>query len=404
MAKSNAQKYLEKQVAVAKSAGASPAVIADLNKQIAAAAKTGIKKATPTGTSTPVVNQKGTLEYIDNQINQLLYGASGSGAGGIAGKAAPGYQAPSGETVVEEQPGWYIDYLNKREEDAATSRTSAFDLARQLAEEYGIGASIADAVIDMVANKGYTPQAVRLSIRDTEEYKTRFSGLEQYKARFNKEIEAGRKAAAPTPEQYIQYELQYQEILNRYGMMDLANRALYADLIGKDVSPYEVNDRVTKAIDKINNADDVLKQQLKTYFPTFGTTDFAKALLTGSNPEDMAGQLERRFKRAEISSEMSRFGFKPKETLAQELETLGVTREEARTGFGKLSEQLQPTEKLAQIYEGTSAGIEEELTAEQFKGLQSQRRKRLLAQEKGAFSGASGLSTTSLQTGTAGSF
>ena len=118
----------------------------------------------------------------------------------------------------------------------------------------------------------------------------------------------------------------------------------------------------------------------------------------------MAAELQRKISRAEISSEMSRFGLGVRQPLSQELETLGVTREQARTGFGKIAEQLQPAEKLAQIYEGTSAGIEEELIGEQFKGLQSQRRKRLEQQERAAFAGSSGISEVSLKRQTAGTF
>ncbi len=183
----------------------------------------------------------------------------------------------------------------------------------------------------------------------------------------------------------------------------MANQNTFAELIGNDVSVQETRDRITNVYDKINNADELLKTQLKTYFPTLDTTDFAKALLTGKNPEDMAAQLQRKYQRAEISSEAARFGLTANPMLSQELETLGITREAARQGFSTVAENLQPLSKFAQIYEGTTTGLEEELTAETFKGLESQRRKRLVQREIGTFSGESGISRTSLSTrGTAG--
>ena len=87
--KSN-KKYLERQVAKAKDAGATKQQLASITSALSG--KSGIKSAGPNNTSVP-----GTLEYIDNQLNQLLYGVSGSGAGGIAGQAAPGYVPPKEE-------------------------------------------------------------------------------------------------------------------------------------------------------------------------------------------------------------------------------------------------------------------------------------------------------------------
>lgn len=302
----------------------------------------------------------------------------------------------------EEKPSWMSDWEAQQRAEEARDRQSAFDLARTLANQFGIGEGIANRIIDMVAQQGYTPVAVNLAIQETPEFKERFKGLELYKKNFAADIEAGRKAMPPTPEQYIGFEQYYQEVLTRYGLGDLATRDTFAEFIGGDVSPMEVQERVEKVYDKVFNADDLLKEQLRTYFPNLGTADFAKALLTGTSPEDMAAQLRRKVTRAEISSEMSRAGLGIRQPLAQELETLGVTREQARTGFGKVSEALAPTQKLAQIYEGTAAGIEEELIAEEFKGLQSQRRKRLQQQEKAAFAGSAGISAVSLGQQTAG--
>jgi hypothetical protein len=294
--------------------------------------------------------------------------------------------------------------LERMRQTAATAaaQQSAFDLARGLASQFGLGEGIANRLIDMVSNQGYTPEAVNLAIQETPEFKERFKGLELYKKNFAADIETGRKAMPPTPQQYIGFEQYYQEVLNRYGLGDLATRDTFAQFIGGDVSPMEVQERVEKVYDKVINADDLLKEQLRTYFPNLGTSDFAKALLTGSSPEDMATQLQRKVSRAEISSEMARAGLGVRQPLAEELQTLGVTREEARKGFSKVAGALAPTQKLAQIYEGTAAGIEEELIGEELKGLQSQRRRRLQQQEQAAFSGRAGITATSLQRQAAG--
>jgi hypothetical protein len=296
--------------------------------------------------------------------------------------------------------------LLKSNQVAATAaqRQSAFDLLRKLATDYDMPTSIADRLIDLVANQGYTGTAVTLELQNTPEFKERFAGIEAYKKAFAGDIAAGRKAAAPTPSDYINFEKRYQDVLTRYGLGELANRDTYAKLIGGDVSVAEMTDRVANVYDRVMNADDVLKQQLTQYFPTFGATDFARTLLTGTTPADMAGQLQRKLAAAEISSEAARAGLTTGVERAQELQAMGISRGVARTGYSRIAEQKTGLEKLSGIYNQDITNIQTELEAEQFQGLASQRRKRLEQQEQGMFAGRSGTSQTSLSQGTAGTF
>jgi hypothetical protein len=356
-------------------------------KQINAAAKA------PGGIS------RDKLSELNLGIERVLYGADA--LGGTAG-VKPGYEKK--EEKKDVVPDWLLQWEAAQATQAENTRVSAKAVAKTLAKNLGLKESIVDKISDLIINQGYTEESVQVAIRDLPEFKERFAGIDKYNKTFAAEIAAGKKAQAVDPFTYIQLEKDYQEILTRSGLGDLANQSTYSELIGGDVSVEETKSRIINAYDKINNADELLKTQLKTYFPTLDNTDFAKALLTGKNPEDMANQLQRKVQRAEISSEMARFNLQPSQTIATDLETLGVTREQARTGFGKVAEQLQPLNKLAQIYEGTTTGIEEELTSEQFRGLQSQRRKKLTEQEKATFGGSSGTSTVSLGTTGTGSF
>jgi hypothetical protein len=72
----------------------------------------------------------------------------------------------------------------------------------------------------------------------------------------------------------------------------------------------------------------------------------------------------------------------------------------ASKGYATIAEGLAPTTKLSGIYERagaqTAATIQSELEEEQFKGLESERRKRLAEQEVMAFRGQSGLTSQSL--------
>lgn len=314
-----------------------------------------------------------------------------------------GDSGTGGTTPDNTPPDWYLEFQRLQQAQQESQRVNAKSVATTLAKSLGLRDTIVDKLFDLQINQGYTEESVQVAMRDLPEFKERFAGIDKYNKTFGAEIAAGTKALPPDPFTYIQLERDYQEILTRSGLGDLANQSTYAELIGGDVSVEETKSRIVNAYDKINNADELLKTQLRTYFPTLDSTDFAKALLTGKNPEDMAAQLQRKVQRAEIGSEMARFNLQPSQAIATELETLGITREAARAGFGRVAEALQPVEKLAQIYEGTAAGVQEELTAEQFKGLQSQRRKKLEESERAAFSGSAGTSIVSLGTN-AGSF
>ena len=184
----------------------------------------------------------------------------------------------------------------------------------------------------------------------------------------------------------------------------MASQGTFSELIGGDVSAIELKDRVENVYDKIRNADSVLKEQLTTYFPTLTEADFAKSLLTGKNPEDMASSLKRRVSQAEISSEAARAGLGGLTVgRAAELEQMGLTRTIARAGYSRIAEQQTVLNKLGSIYQQDVTGLQTELEAEQFQGLASQRRKKLEQTEQATFAGRSGVSQVSLsQQGTAG--
>lgn len=87
---------------------------------------------------------------------------------------------------------------------------------------------------------------------------------------------------------------------------------------------------------------------------------------------------------------------------AQGLDEASVTAL-ASQGYEKISQTLEPLTKTSGIYEGAAAKdaatIQSELEAEQFKGLESERRKRLAEQYARSLQGQSGITTQSLSTG-----
>jgi hypothetical protein len=210
--------------------------------------------------------------------------------------------------------------------------------------------------------------------------------------------------SALSPAEYLSREEEYSEVLRAYDLEDLATRDTFTSLIGGMVSKTELADRVVNVYDRIRNADPALKAELDRVRElsqgALGDRDFAKALLTGGEGTQ---ELKRKISTAEISAEARARGLNV--NTAQQLQQLGVTREQARAGFETIS-QAQPTfEKLAGIYDREALAPEAsqtELEQEVFQGMASERRKRLVQRETAAFSGASGMSGSALSTQRAG--
>ena len=91
--------------------------------------------------------------------------------------------------------------------------------------------------------------------------------------------------------------------------------------------------------------------------------------------------------------------------IAQTMVEKGVSETEASTlaaqGFENIAAQLGTTTKLSGIYENQRAAtmgqVQSELEKEEFSGLESERRKRLKAQEEAAFQGSAGTTAGSLR-------
>jgi hypothetical protein len=385
--KPSRQQYLKQQVATAKAAGASAQVISNLNKQITQAGK-NIQRG---GVDTP-----GTLEYIDNQINQLLYGVSGSGEGGIAGTAAPEYKPPTGTTgsTTTTVPNPYA-------EEMAAQRRDAYALLQQTFSQYGLDSLVGEIQNYMKQNLG--PEEASLNLTQSEAYKQRFIGNQ---GRIAKGL------SAYSPKEYLQAEEIYANLLKSNGLDALANRDVTSTLIGGAVSPEEAQARIAGVFKKIDNADAATKTQLKQYFGQYGVgdetkqrTEIATALLTG---DTQAINLKRNLEKAYLRAGAETAGVKNisevnVEELQKQLETAGVsdTYSAAKQGFSTIA-QLQPlSEKLSQIYQEAPI-TDQELQQEAFFGLKSQKRAALQEKEKAAFRGQTGVSKVSLDTSTAG--
>lgn len=240
--------------------------------------------------------------------------------------------------------------------------------------------------IDREVTSGRSFEEINLNIRQTNAWKQRFAGNEALRAAGLPELSV---------DEYLRAEKTYDEVLKRSGLTGLATRNNFSQLIGGNVSPVELADRVVGVYDRIRYADDALSQELQALKTSAGLSDadLAESLLLGKEGTDV---LKRKISMAEISSEATRRGI-TSSLGAEELLNLGVDRQTAAKGFETVQQAAQPLASLANIYGVSTEGLQSELEKEQFTGLESQRRKQLTNQELRAFSGQSGTANISLE-------
>lgn len=270
---------------------------------------------------------------------------------------------------------------------------------KALLSSYGLGdlsASITEAV-----QKGYSGDTIQLIMQDP-------NSTDPLAVAFQKRFSANKvRAAAGKPvlsaAEYLQAERTYTQVLQSYGVANLAKPETLSSFISKDISAAEVADRVGLAISRVQNADANTKKALAEYYPMLNQTDIVGAMLS---PEEGLPALQRKVQIAEIGGAALAQGIKTQEGKtnikmgAEVLADLGITKEQARAGFEQVADVTPRGTFLTEI--SASGQKYGQLQAEQeaFQGLASAKRARqaLTAEEQARFAGASGLSKTSLKT------
>jgi hypothetical protein len=329
---------------------------------------------------------------ISSQYGQFGVPLVGGSTGGAASSGTLGTTPTSGMTAGK------IDAI------AAISA---------LLSSYGIGdlsASITEAV-----QKGYTSDTIQLIMQDPNSkdplavaFQTRFPAN---KAR----VTAGKPVLSAA--EYLQAERSYTQVMQSYGVSNLATRDKLNSFIANDVSAAEVSDRVGLAIDRVKNADPFVKASLAEYYPMLSQGDIVAAVL---DPAEGLPSLKRKIQIAEIGGAAAVQGLKTGLTSmseaskqfenvttgalgAEALASFGITQEEARKGYQTVASIAPRSEFLSSISGGEDYT---RLQAEQeaFLGLASAKRAResLTEQERARFSGSAGTSKASLASQTQG--
>lgn len=324
----------------------------------------------------------------------------------------------------------------------------AFALVRYTFQQYGLD-ELVPAIESMMKND-VGPREAEVRLKTDPEYnyekdatgKFDYNKPKGYAKRFagnTARTKAGLNALSES--EYLSIEDSYSQILRSYGQQGLfgadatTKRAKAAELIGSDISPVELKDRVELAVNRVQNADPNIKRAFASYYPGLEDADLVSFLL---NPKENLATLTEKVKASEIAGAAFEFGFNPgaptesqmaqinalptefqrKNALeglqlgyaqefvkrAEEFAKYGVDLQTARQGYAAIAGGLEQGQRIAARYGGqyTLGEAEQEV----FKGnvAAQRKRKRFASLERAAFGGQTGVTSGSLGKKGSGAF
>lgn len=213
-------------------------------------------------------------------------------------------------------------------EDRATARReramNAIAAMRGIMASYGLS-SLMDKIQSYVT-QGYTdPDAIMALIRTTPEYEQRFPAMK----------ELAKKGRAISEAEYISYEAEAAGMERMYGLPAgmITGKESISKLLTSEVSAKELGERVTMAAAGAFQTSPEVKKQFKDYYgiDSGGLTAYFL------DPEVATPLLTKQYVSAQLGAEAAMQGIDVGMTLAEQLNVAGVTKDEARIGFGAVA-------------------------------------------------------------------
>lgn len=241
----------------------------------------------------------------------------------------------------------YESWLTQQESaEKGRREQNATATMKALLESYNL-MSLYNTVVDFI-KKGYDAESVSVLIRTTPEYKQRFPAMERLAS----------KGRAISEAEYIEYEQTSSNLERRYGLPAGMLMTNVTDLISNEVSLAELNDRVLLASSAALQAPQDVRQQFQEYYgiDSGGLTAYFL------DPQVATPLLERQAAAAVIGAEARRQDIGVDRATAEYLQSLGVSQEQARTGFGQVAQAAPLTQgrgdvvNQEQLIKGTLAG------------------------------------------------
>ena len=269
------------------------------------------------------------------------------------------------------------------------NRQSAIAAVTARFKQYGLD-SLANKIRELAID-GATEATITLALQETPEYQVRFSANSD---RLKKNL------AVLSPAEYINVEDSYRQVLRAYGLTQFDNDSYVKQFIANDISATELSNRVTTAVQRVQNADPAILSQLTDYYG-IGRGDLVAYVL---DPSQQFQKIQRQVSAAEIGVAAAKQGLQSNVAVSEQLAAQGVSQAEAQKGYATIADILPTASKLSEIY-GATLDSYDQSTAEQevFNQLASAQRKRqkLTAREVASFSGSAGLARGGLSEGKA---
>lgn len=252
----------------------------------------------------------------------------------------------------------------------------AFMAINALFSNYGLE-SLAGKIYDFVKN-GYSPDTISILLQDTDEYKKRFAANE-----------ARRKAGISvlSPAEYLSIENSYRQIFKQSGLPIgfYDSNEDFTNFIGGDMSPTELQSRVELATQATALANPEYKRALKQ----LGLSD-GELTAYFLDPKKALPFIQKTAATAAIGAEALRRGFTFDKQYAENLATQGISKEQAAQGYAQIGDEFAGLQTLGAIYGGGWSQRQAEEATFTGGSTASKQRERLIAGEKGQFSGSAG--------------
>lgn len=358
--------------------------------------------ATPQG---PVVSSTGST----GSTGAAQTGSTGSiistgGTGSFVQQQAPADDSKL--TALQAQIASLQAQINSQNQLSAAAKEQAQQNAIQFLtttfNNLGLTGDIATAVVNLV-QKGYNAETIQLIAQDPNSKDPLSTAFQQ---RFPANA-ARLKAGMPvlTPAEYLATERSYAQVMQSYGINAnfATNKDVFTKLLTNDVSPTELNSRISTAKQVIENTDPMVTQQLQQYYGLSQGDMLAHVL----DPAVATPIIEKQIQTAQIGAEAARAGASATQAYAETLAGMGITEAQARQGYQNIAAQQTGMQELASRFQigGPAGQVGANLAAAQFGttgSVQAQQAlQRLTAQEQSLFQGSSGIGKGSLGTAAA---
>lgn len=203
-------------------------------------------------------------------------------------------------------------------------RASTIAALRGIMADYGLGDLMTQ--ITTWVQEGKDEGAVLAMIRDTDAYKQRFPAMSALSAKNRAISEAA----------YIEFERNAAQLERAYGLpAGMLGKDAVTNLISNEVSARELEERVTMAAAGAFQTSQEVKDTFKNYYgiDSGGLTAYFL------DPARAQPLLNKQYAAAQIGAEAAMAGISADQQFAEDAFTAGISREEARQGFGKAASQ-----------------------------------------------------------------